>query len=459
MKLPALVLALAAGAAAADTGARRPGDVVRVEHHAEDSMPTRGPVTAPVTVELFFSPSTVSRAPLFANVEKLAAAHPSRVRVIYRVVKTQGSARLHYAVLEAYAEGKFDAFLAALQTVPRSGINDTQLLDLAKNIGMDPQQLASVIANPPPAYDRVIEQNQRRLKQKAKAAQTPVVVINGKIPKSYSNLRDLEAAYVEAKDAADELLDRGADPRTLPDAFDATTAPNPLDLVVTAGNVDDASDDLPAVPPLAVPALDLRGMPSIGPADAEVTIAVLCSPASVNCKSALRAASEAQTIYNDAVRIVWAPFFDVTREDAADLGFLADAALCAEKVGTSAEDFDTPGSPGWRWVTRMIDQSDALRRRRMPAEQLLEKVSDLLHVDKTAFATCRASQAGSAIHWIEAARHAGVRTSPSTVVGGRIYPSIVDSTVLQQLVGAELEPGDCPGCIHLDSYAPAWRRR
>ncbi|MEO8552422.1 MAG: hypothetical protein ABI678_20735 [Kofleriaceae bacterium] len=454
MKWPVLAL-LVAGAAAADP---RPGDVVRIEHHAEDSMPTRGPATAPVTVELFFTPSAMSRQPVFGLVERLQASHPSRVRVIYRIVKGT-SARLHYAALEAYAEGHFDQFIAALSGISRSGLSDAALLELAKSVGMDPQQLAAVISNPPPAYDRVLELNQHRLRQKAKAGQIPLLLINGKIAKNFSNLRDLEAEYLTAKDAADELLDRGADPSTLPEAFDATTAPDPLSLVITAGNTDDTVDDVPSVPPLANPALELRGMPSVGPADAQVTIAVLCSPASVNCKSALKAATETQAIYNESVRIVWAPFFDVTREDAADLGFLADAALCAEKVGTSADDFDTPGSPGWRWVTKMIEQSDALRRRRMPADQLLEKVSDLLHVDKAAFATCRAAQAGSAIHWIEAARHAGVRTSPSTVVGGRIYPSIVDPTVLQQLVGAELEPGDCPGCIHLDSYAPTWRRR
>jgi hypothetical protein len=100
-----------------------------------------------------------------------------------------------------------------------------------------------------------------------------------------------------------------------------------------------------------------------------------------------------------------------------------------------------------------------MRHRRVPAEQLLEKVTDKLHVDKATFATCRARQAGAAIAWIEGARHAGVRTSPSTVVGGRIYPSITDPSALQQLVEAELQPGDCTGCLHLDDFAPTWRRR
>ncbi|HET9993336.1 MAG TPA: hypothetical protein VFQ65_32595, partial [Kofleriaceae bacterium] len=394
-----------------------------------------------------------------AIVEKLQAKHPSRIRVIYRVVKAVGTSRLHYAVLEAYSEGKFDAFMAALNNPSQvRGLTDQALLDLGKSVGMDPQQLAIAITNPPPGYDRVLEANQRRYRRKAHGSGLPLILVNGKVPHNWSSVSDLEAEYYTAKDAADELLDRGADPRALPEAFEQATAPNPLDLAIPAGNTDDTIDDVPVVPPLATPALDLRGMPSLGPPNAQVTIAVLCSPASLNCASAIKAAHQAQEVYNDAVRIVWAPFFDVTREDAADLGFLSDAALCAEKIGTSSEDLDSPGSQGWRWVETMLGES-TVRHRRVPADQLLDKVADKLHVDKQAFATCRAAQAGTAIKWIEAARHAGVRTSPSTVVGGRIYPSITDGTTLQQLVGAELEPGDCPGCVRLDDYAPTWRRR
>jgi hypothetical protein len=411
-----------------------------------------------VTIEVFFAPVPSSRRTEIFNVEKLQAKHPSRIRLIYRLVKATGMARLHYAVLEAYAEGKFDQFMAVLTNASRSSLTDAALLDLGKSVGMDTQQLALAIANPPPGYDRVLEANMHRLKRKVRGGAPPIVLINGKVAHNAIVPAELETEYYQAKEAADDLLDRGADPRSLPEAFEAETAPNPLDLTVAPGNTDDTVDDVPAEPPLATPALDLRGMPSLGPADAQVTIAILCSPASLNCGAALRAARAAQEVYSDSVRIVWAPFFDVTREDAADLGFLSDAALCAEKVGTSSDDFDIPGSQGWRWVDSMISESN-LRHKRVPAEQLLEKVSDKLHVDKQAFAACRANSAGSAIAWIENARHAGVHTSPSTVVGGRVYPSITDAATLQQLVGAELEPGDCPGCLRLDDYAPTWRRR
>ncbi|MEP6863209.1 MAG: hypothetical protein ABJE66_21470 [Deltaproteobacteria bacterium] len=458
MKLAALALV---GLVAVSDAAPEPhaGEVVRVEHHAPDALPARGPRTAPVTIELFFAPVQSSRRQELAIVDKLQAKHPSRIRVIYRIVKAVGTSRLHYAVLEAWAEGKFDAFMAALNNPSQvRGLTDQALLDLGKSVGMDPQQLAIAITNPPPGYDRVLDANMRRFRTKAHGSGQPLILINGKIPHNWSSVSDLEAEYYTAKDAADELLDRGADPRLLPEAFEQATAPNPLDLDVPVGNTDDTLDDVPVIPPLATPALDLRGMPSVGPPNAQVTIAVLCSPASLNCSQAVKAAHAAQELYSDAVRIVWAPFFDVTREDAADLGFLSDAALCAEKLGTSSDDLDSPGSQGWRWVETMLGES-TVRHRRVPVDQLLDKVADKLHVDKQAFATCRAAQAGTAIKWIEAARHAGVRTSPSTVVGGRIYPSITDANALQQLVGAELEPGDCPGCVRLDDYAPTWLRR
>ena len=454
MKLALVGLCMALPALAAPP---KSGDVVRVEHRPPDAMPTLGPTTAPVTIEIFFAPVQQSRRPELENLRKLQAKHPSRIRVIYRVIKATGMARLHYAVLEAYAEGKFFEFLAELNNASRASLTDAALIDLGKRVGMDPQQLALAISNPPPAYDRVLDANQRRLKKKVRGA-APAILINGKVPRSSGSFADLEVEYFQAKDAADDLLDRGADPRELPEAFEAETAPNPLDLNVTAGNTDDTVDEVPADPPIATPALDLRGMPSLGPANAQITIAVLCSPASLNCGAAIRAARVAQDVYSDTVRIVWAPFFDVSREDAADLGLLSDAALCAEKVGTSSDDFENPGSQGWHWVESMLAETN-LHRRHTPADQMLEKVSDKLHVDKQAFAACRANQAGTAITWIEDARHAGVRTSPSTVVGGRIYPSITDATTLQQLVGAELEPGDCPGCLRLDEYAPTWRRK
>ena len=46
----------------------------------------------------------------------------------------------------------------------------------------------------------------------------------------------------------------------------------------------------------------------------------------------------------------------------------------------------------------------------------------------------------------DAARQSGVTSSPSVVIGGRIYPGLNDPTVIQQLVEAELAPGVLGRC-------------
>jgi len=145
-------------------------------------------------------------------------------------------------------------------------------------------------------------------------------------------------------------------------------------------------------------------------------------------------------------------FFAIdTIDNAADLALLGDAALCAEKVGVTLEDrdetFGNAASPGWRWVEAVLSDN----RRRVPPDKILDKVATKLRVDRRAFATCRAQLAGTSIAWIEAARRAGVRVTPSTVVGGRIYGPIVDQNTLQLLVEAELAPGI------LGEAAPSWR--
>jgi hypothetical protein len=118
-----------------------PGEVVRIEHHPPEALPTRGPATAPVTIELFFAPLQHSRSNGYKLIEALQAKHPSRIRLIYRIVKGTGASRLHYAALEANAEGKFDPFMAALHdyVLKKNTITltDASLLDVAKSAGMD----------------------------------------------------------------------------------------------------------------------------------------------------------------------------------------------------------------------------------------------------------------------------------------------------------------------------------
>ena len=458
----ALPIAVAA-AALAGPAAARPGEVVRVEHRDPSMLPSRGPAGAPVTIELFFTPGPW-RGQAYRYLEELQARHPSHIRLVYRVLAANGSARLPYAALEAQAEGKFSALMDALAR-ERGNPDDARLLEIGRQLGLDPVRLENAMHHPPAAYERVIAENDRRRRQRIRGGALPSALFNGRLPQTQLaalTASELEAEYRGALDRAEDLIDRGADPAHLAEAFDREEAHSPvLDVPVQPGPTDEELDQVPADPPLANPPLRTRGLPSFGPADAPVQILVLCSPTSANCPAPLHAAMIAQDNFPDRVRVVWAPYFDLARDDAAELGLLGDAALCAERVGTTEDlDFDRPASPGWRWVESVLQESID-RRRQLSAEQLIAQLADRLGVDRDQFAACRARVAGTTLAWIEAARHAGVRTTPATVVGGRIYGPITDSGTLQLLVETELAPGDCDvdhGCLHLDDYAPSWRR-
>jgi protein-disulfide isomerase len=458
-----LVLIAIAAPAASDPAEHKPaesGSVVRIEHRDPNALPSRGPANALVTIELFFTPGIGSRAAGYALIEKLQANHPSRIRLVYRIIPGNGTARLHYAALEAQAQGKFFEFMDALHGKlienRLQSPTDAQLLELCRKIGMDPQRLALVISKPPESYTKLIEANDRRKRRKLRTSTFPSALFNGQMPKtslSNTNLADLEAEYLRVRDEAFDLIDRGTDPKALVDAVDQINQPSLTDLTIQAGAIDEELDELaPTSPPLAKPPLSVEGFATYGPANAEVTIVVLCSPTSPNCRSPLATARNTQDMYPTAVRVVWAPYFSLARDDGADLTLLGDAALCAEKVGTASDrdELIESASPGWLWIERMRDEANN-RRRRVAVEQLIEKVATKLKVDRPAFAKCRAEVAGKTVAWIEAARHAGVRTTPATVVGGRIYPPITDPNTLQQLVEAELAPGVLGGVV------PSWR--
>jgi hypothetical protein len=457
------LLALAALALATPAGAD--GEVVRVEHHDPTALPARGPANAPVTIELFFTPGQTSRSSGYHSVEKLQALHPTRIRLVYRILGGNGSARLQYAALEAFAEGKFFELMDHINCVnvpvsqcrTRGGLTTKDIVDMGSEIGIDPDRLAAAIARPPAEYDRALAANDRRRKQRFGTTQNmPSALFNGKAPQTTLNslgMADLEREYRAARTRAEEALDKGATPHSLLDALDEDDAPAPADILPQPGPTDDELDQIPLEPPLATPPLRTEGMPSFGSPTAAVTIVVLCSPTSDKCAAPRRAARQAQESFPDDVRVVWAPYFDASKEDAGDMGLLSDGALCAETVGTSADDdVSEPASPGWRWVDALIVEA-ASRRRHVPAEQEIDKLAGKLHVERHAFARCRAAIAGKSVAWAADARRSGVRTTPATIVGGRIYGPITDPKTLMQLVQVELAPG------WLGEGAPTWRRR
>jgi hypothetical protein len=453
-RLVVALLALVIAQPAA-TSAPRPGALVRVEHRDPSALPARGPANALVTIEMFFTPGQWSRQPAYRHLERLQANHPSRIRLVYRLVKSGGQTRTPYAALQAHAEGKFFEFMDAINTTRDMRLTDKELIELGESVGLDPDRLASAMLRPPRAYDDVLEANDLRRKQRVRVQGLPSALFNGRNPsQSVTSLgmNELEREYQTAKELAEDLLDRGADRGSLAMALDERVEP-PRDIIVQPGPTDEDLGDDGADGVLAKPPLVLRGLPSYGPLDAATTIVVLCSPTSNNCVAPLRTARIIRDYYPDSVRVVWAPYFDLTREDAADLSLLADAALCAEKLGIRLEDqdntFSNPASPGWRWIEAVLGENN---RRRVAPDKILDRIADKLRVERGAFATCRAQIAGMSIAWIEAARRSGVQVTPSTVVGGRIYGPITEQQTLQALVEAELAPG------LLGEAAPSWSR-
>lgn len=453
-----MIRALAVVALVAGVAYGAPGEVVRVPHRDPSALPALGPARAPVTIELFFVPGPSSRASWYHALEDLQRRHPRKIRLVYRVLVGGGQTRVPYLALEAAAEGKYRELIARLHEAMtmKVTLTDAQLGEVAKAAGMDVDRALAAMTDPPPAYRRVVDGNERRRRQHVHGASAPTLLFNGRAilqPIVSLTTSDLEREYRASLDQAEDLLDRGAVPSTLAEAFE-DERPRPTEIIVQTGATDEELSDPPLDPPLANPPLALRGLPSYGPADAAVTIVVACSPTSLNCEQPLDSARLAQDVYPDRVRVVWAPYFSVDRDEASDLAMLGDAALCAEKVGTSLEregDFDSTASPGWRWVMAVLAESRN-RRHRWTAEQLIERIAEKLHVDDREFSACRAQVAGSTLAWIEAARHSGVRTSPATILGGRVYGPIVDRTTLQLLVDAELAPG------WLGEAAPSWIR-
>lgn len=435
-----VVLALAGTAGAAP---RSLGRAERVEHYDSASPPARGPAHALVTVEVFFVPGPTMPATALRQLAALQDKHPARMRLVYRVVKGTSSLLVPTAALEAHAQGRFFEFLDELARA-RVSLKKEDVVALAGRAGLDTVRVG--LADRYEHYRDVLEDNQRRL-ERLHAPAAPSVLFNGVPPQKLSltaaTPADLEHEYSAAYDRAIDKLDRGYQQRELADAFDDEALHDTQPVVVSPGGPDDAADRSLLDHALANPPLALDGLPSLGKPGvaARVPVVILCRPNDPQCSNLLRVVESEVRLYPDEVRLVWAPLFDVTREDAAELSLLADAALCAEAIGSNQGELTT--SPGWVWVKEMYVQAGRGSRRKPNADKLIDSVATKLDVDGRALSACRARMANTALAWIDAARRAGVPRSPMAVVilGGRIYDGLTDQELIHELVEAELAPG------------------
>jgi hypothetical protein len=420
------------------------GSVVRVEHRDPVASPTRGPATALVTVELFFVPRTNLQAAVagLRALERLQAKHPARIRLVYRILKGS-QPMLSIATLEAHAQGKFTDLIEVLHADRSQQLPKDKILELAKRAGMNEQRLLAALAEG--RYEDQFDSNDRRLKRLAHGSTAMTnALFNAKVHSVVSpNDADLERAYLAAYERAQEMIDRGVPLHRLQRAFE-DQALRPDQPFVPSGGRDDVEDGA-LDHKLAQPPLQLPGLPSFGKGKDATPIVLLCHPNNVGCHSLMRLLRTQQSIYPDDVRIVWAPWFDVTQTTrAADLTLLGDAAFCAEQVGTSPDDFDA--SPGWVWVNKLLETINRQHGRQIPPDKLIDMVASELDIDSGQLSACRARMANKTLDWIERARKSGVTRSPALVIGGRIYEGLNDPTQIQQLVEAELAPGVLGRC-------------
>lgn len=442
----AVALALALPARAAGPA----GHTERVEYHDPATPPSRGPANAPVTIEIFFVPGIATPSQAMRLLQQLADRHPARVRLVYRVIKTGASMLTPAAALEAHAEGKFFELIDELGRMRAGLLKREELAELARRLGLDPQRVsrASQVAS----YRDTLEANQRRLDRLHISAAPTAIVFNARATKlmlGNASAHDIDTEYNAAYQRALDKLDRGYAPDRLMQAFEedamlqAPPAPPP-----PLGEPDD--DDGPGTTtPLASPPLQLDGLPALGKPGARVPVVVLCRPSDQTCGNLIRVVEPLVRTYPDDVRVVWAPWFDVTKPDGGGLeqAMLGDAALCAESIGSNQGELTA--SPGWLWSREMQSQisSGRVRGRKLDPVQLIDATAAKLDVSGPALAACRARMAGASVDWVSAARRAGVpvgRAHPGAavmVIGGRIYQGPFEPAVMQGLVEAELAPG------------------
>jgi hypothetical protein len=434
-----LLAMLAGGAVAAPRPA--PGHAVRVEYRDPGSPPTRGPAHALVTIEVFFVPGPNLPTAMLRLVQQLYERHPARIRVVYRVLKSGSAQLVPSAALEAHAEGKFFELMDELAR-QRTALKKEELYELARKIGADAQRVAVAIQLD--RYHDVLDANMRRF-ERLHAGGPPSLLFNARPVKTaigQLSPSDLDREYEAAYDRAIDKIERGVAVADLPAAFDDEAMSGTQPAVTSTSMADDETDRFSLEHRLASPPLRLGGLPSFGrPGVATaVPLAVLCRPNDSMCGTLVRVVEAETRLHPDEVRVVWAPWFDVGRDDAADLTLLGDAALCAEAIGSHQGEL-TP-SPGWVWVKEVYAQLSKSTGKRVTADKLIDNVATKLDVDIRALSACRATMASTTLTWIAAARRSGVpRTGSAVAIGGRIYAGLVDPQLIRQLVEAELAPG------------------
>jgi 2-hydroxychromene-2-carboxylate isomerase len=432
----AALIALASAARADDAPPAPRPNIARVVHQPLGGAPTLGPADALVTVELFFIPGAAQSQAALQHLVALAEHHPRRLRLVLRPLERQGQILVPEAILEAGAHGKAWALLDLITDAGKPPSRD-QLLEQVAAVGVDPARV--IAAWDDERHKAALDANERR-RVRRYAPSVPDALFNGRSvrrPVPSLSDEDLEQAYQDAYDRARQLLADGVPRAALAAAFERDLDRPPTMFV--PGAVEDDDDDLPDTDPtLMARAVDTRGLPSLGPAAAPVTVLVFCDLTQRGCHRQLATAARVIDLFPSEARVVWMPWYSIALDVSSDADQLARAAMCATAVDA-----------GWEWVTAAIGRG---QRAPLDARVIPDLVADA-GLDPAALTACLAQlPVGAARVRIAQATQGGITHGPTVVVGGRIYVGgVAEPRVLQSLIEDELEPG------LLDRLAPDWR--
>ena len=405
--------------------------IVTVLHRPPAAVPSLGSQTAPVTIEFFcnFGDGTKS-AQVDRLLTQLHERHPRRLRILYRLVGSGKQSNMHVeAAQEAFVQGRFRQFIDALFPDRTRAPRASEVAEAARKAGVDARRIEQALEDA--RHAETILAN-HYYKARRRLRRVPGVVVNGEPydrgqPKS---IEELEALYDEAYARSKELLDQGVEPARIYQRLVEDVAAAQPEPIIGPGAVDglEPGERVPDGPPRVVAIAPDSGGRARGRDDAPVPLVFYCNFQTRNCATYAETLEEIAAAYPDEVKLVFRHVFDPDDRRQAEARTLGAAAHCADKQGRF-----------WSYYELAFRQA---RQGQVPSD-LTEEVARALELDTASFSRCltrretrRAVEGERA-----AARRAGIRHTPSLVLGGRLYIGTKSFDELSSLIDRELMPG------------------
>jgi predicted DsbA family dithiol-disulfide isomerase len=396
-----------------------------------------------VTIDFFANPGDRSTATLHRYLTALHQRHPRRVRVIYRLVAAGRAHDLAVAMLEAFAQDRFQPFFDAAMARTDPPLARESILALCREVGVDPVKVEAAWQGE--RHAEALYRNEGARKRRTDAA--PSILFNGRdLGRATSmNLDKLEAHYRATYEQAQATLDRGVPLERLYTVLvrehtAEQIAKIPRDFLgAVDGMSASALHKIDTAPRLVRQDIDVPGH-ELGSADAPVTVRVYCNFLSANCAMLRTSLATLREEFPDEVRVIFHHMFpelppetDPARVTAIqrDLVTVHRAALCADAQGAF-----------WDFY-KLVYQPQAPQARNLDVREQMSTLVASLPVDAARFQACMSAPGGdeAVMDRVRAARKAGIAHTPTVVIGGRAYLGFKSSLDLRALVEEELLPG------------------